>query len=565
MSNISIIGLMERRDSMFRKNKTHEQERLFSHFNDLDERLKKRLLKTWAPIFYEHVFCNIDEAPFAALYSDDNGRPNFPINILLSLEFIKHWKDLTDEELLEQASFNYQVTYAIGLRDLGEEYIARRTLYHFRQRVYHHMQEHGEHGDLIFDQFNKLTKQFAELAGIKTNEQRMDSTLISPNIQKMGRLALAFDVLLHAVQSSDEEQLPESLKAVLEPEFKTNLLYRTRASSTQSRLENALELGQQLLQWVQENNLELSEPQRLLSRFLCEQRTWNEAEGKWIVKGNDQIGSDSLQSAHDPDATYRKKGHHAHSGYVCNLAETCSSDNSAQIITDYTLARNIVSDVEMIKDRMPQIKERTDLEDFYVDGGYYGETVEEVAQSDHVKMHYSALTGKKPTVGKMSFAEFEIENRQKICSCPEKQEPCRATFDDKSKTLSAHFDITQCRECPRLNECPVKLQKKEAVIRVSQKRVLADETRQLLMFGGQKEITSKRAAIEGTNSALKRRQGMNKLRVRGLHKSRVVVGIKIVAHNFQQLLHGLKRLAQKAAEGINRLGVPILQGVSLQN
>ena len=393
----------------------------------------------------------------------------------------------------------------------------------------------------------------------------MDSTLISPNIQKMGRLALAFDVLLHAVQSSDEEQLPESLKAVLEPEFKTNLLYRTRASSTQSRLENALELGQQLLQWVQENNLELSEPQRLLSRFLCEQRTWNEAEGKWIVKGNDQIGSDSLQSAHDPDATYRKKGHHAHSGYVCNLAETCSSDNSAQIITDYTLARNIVSDVEMIKDRMPQIKERTDLEDFYVDGGYYGETVEEVAQSDHVKMHYSALTGKKPTVGKMSFAEFEIENRQKICSCPEKQEPCRATFDDKSKTLSAHFDITQCRECPRLNECPVKLQKKEAVIRVSQKRVLADETRQLLMFGGQKEITSKRAAIEGTNSALKRRQGMNKLRVRGLHKSRVVVGIKIVAHNFQQLLHGLKRLAQKAAEGINRLGVPILQGVSLQN
>ena len=56
MPNITIIGLMERRDSMFRKNKTHEQERLFSHFSDLDERLKKRLSKTWAPIFYENNF-----------------------------------------------------------------------------------------------------------------------------------------------------------------------------------------------------------------------------------------------------------------------------------------------------------------------------------------------------------------------------------------------------------------------------------------------------------------------------------------------------------------------------
>ena len=96
---------------MFRKNTSHDQDRLFSHFEDLDSRLKKRLLKTWAPLFYEHVFSQIDEAPFAVLYCDDNGRPNFPINILLSLEFIKHWKDLTDEELLEQASFNYQVAF----------------------------------------------------------------------------------------------------------------------------------------------------------------------------------------------------------------------------------------------------------------------------------------------------------------------------------------------------------------------------------------------------------------------------------------------------------------------
>jgi len=107
------------------------------------------------------------------LYCDDNGRPNFPINILLSLEFIKHWKDLTDEELLEQASFNYQIAYAIGLRSLGEEYIAPRTLYSFRERVYRHALENPETGDLIFDQFVKLTHHFMELTQVKTDEQNI--------------------------------------------------------------------------------------------------------------------------------------------------------------------------------------------------------------------------------------------------------------------------------------------------------------------------------------------------------------------------------------------------------
>ncbi|SDD79543.1 hypothetical protein SPACI_042470 [Sporomusa acidovorans DSM 3132] len=72
---------------MFRKNNSHLQERLFDDFQHLHPSQQKRLMASWAPIFYEHVFSQIDEAPFAPLYSADNGRPNFPINILLSLEF----------------------------------------------------------------------------------------------------------------------------------------------------------------------------------------------------------------------------------------------------------------------------------------------------------------------------------------------------------------------------------------------------------------------------------------------------------------------------------------------
>ncbi len=99
---------------MFRKNNDHLQEDMFSNYQTMNPKIAKMLKNTWAPVFYKHVFCEIDEEVFAQLYCADNGRPNFPINILLSLELIKNMFDYTDEEILEQFYFNYQVIYALG-------------------------------------------------------------------------------------------------------------------------------------------------------------------------------------------------------------------------------------------------------------------------------------------------------------------------------------------------------------------------------------------------------------------------------------------------------------------
>ena len=49
-----------------------------------------------------------------------------------------------------------------------------------------------------------------------------------------------------------------------------------------------------------------------------------------------------------------------------------------------------------------------------------------------------------------------------------------------------------------------------------------------------KKLISKRAAIEGANSVLKRAYGAGKLAVRGLDKSRVVTGFKMIAYNIRQ-------------------------------
>jgi len=61
--------------TVFRENDRHlhAQASVLDTFQWLDSRIQKKLEKSWAPIFYHHVFCKIDEKPFAVLY--DTGAP----------------------------------------------------------------------------------------------------------------------------------------------------------------------------------------------------------------------------------------------------------------------------------------------------------------------------------------------------------------------------------------------------------------------------------------------------------------------------------------------------------
>ena len=122
------------------------------------------MLKSWAPIFYEHVFCRIDETPFTVLYGT-TGNPNFPINIMLSLEYIKQMKDCSDLEILDCFSFDYQVNYAVGVHTLGEKNLAPRTLYTFRERIYEYLLNNPDKEDLLFGQFIRLLGEFSAKSG----------------------------------------------------------------------------------------------------------------------------------------------------------------------------------------------------------------------------------------------------------------------------------------------------------------------------------------------------------------------------------------------------------------
>jgi len=190
----------------------------------------------------------------------------------------------------------------------------------------------------------------------------MDSTMFMPNIKKAGRIAPAYDVLVKAIKAIPKHKLPEELKAVLEPKFKTETLYQTRPSESSGKMDqllNLCHLGKH------SSGKAAAEARRIVSRFLKEQADYDESSGRLKAKSHKEISPRSLQSAYEKDCTFRSKNGKSQSGYVANFAETCAAENPIQQITDYAAAPNVTAATILAEERLPIIKRKAAFSSHY--------------------------------------------------------------------------------------------------------------------------------------------------------------------------------------------------------
>jgi len=532
-------------NKMFKENNAHLQQSFLTSLSYMNDAVNKKLINSWASVFYHIVFCGIKESIFSVLYCNDNGRPNFPVNILLSLEYIKHMFNYSDAELVEQFYFNYQISYALGIKNVGEINLAPGTLYEFRRRLYEYAAKNPEDGDLIFSQFIELTKEFAKKSDIEVNEQRMDSTMISANIKNAGRLALAYDVLVQAIKMLPEELVTEPLKEVMVEGYKNKLLYKCKTNQVESRLDEILDKCI-IVSEIAKNKREIEELQgiKILERFIREQTEVDENTNERKVKENKDIKASSLQSAYDPDSTYRKKAKKTGKGYVVNIAETCNENNDVQLITDYEVKANIINDTEIAEERLPELKSNFDVTDLYVDGGYFSSTVEKVAESNEINMHYTDMTGKKPEDDSIHINEFEINEDNTVDKCPAGNTPLSTSYNPENNAITAHFSKEACANCEFRNQCCINEQVKSNKFSTTLESIAIQNKRDEIENDRQ-ENNSKRTAIEGTNSELKRAHNLNTVMVLGIVKVSITTGLKITACN-------IKRFAKNAIQKITK-------------
>jgi hypothetical protein len=273
------------------------------------------------------------------------------------------------------------------------------------------------------------------------------------------------------------------------------------------------------------------------------------------LKAAKAVGSDSLQSPHDADATY--SGHKG-KGYEVQLAETFGNADRPEVIAAVSMTRSCDSDesatvpiVEGLHDRDLGPKEM-------VADTNYGST-ENVLDCESLGTELvSPVAGPKveaPAEDAIDEGDFErVPDGERSIRCPRGcvvRNEGRVSGKGKTVNVVARFPASACADCPHCIQCPTRPQADGSrVLRTTvQAMVLARRRKyeRTEAFGARYAM---RAGIEATNSELKRAHGLGRLRVRGFFRVRLAVYLKVLACNVKRMIRHLVSAGKAAARAV---------------
>ncbi|MCJ7558717.1 MAG: transposase [Gammaproteobacteria bacterium] len=546
---------------MFRENEDHLQFGLFDTLQRLPEKVRQRLEASWADTFYREVFCRIDESPFAVLYSDQPSRPTTPINILVAAEILKSGFGWSDEELYDEIQFNFQVRYALGLRDMGEVPFELRTLYNFRQRLSQHMQETGD--NLLDHIFVQVTDEQLATLQLKTGHQRMDSVLVSSNMRQMTRLHMLVEVVQRVWRMLVEDD-HASHAEVFQPYRQGTAgqyCYGVKGDEVAAHVEA---IGHVMHRLVQELAARYAEQPayQVLERVFTEHFALVASPGEDTdtgqirVKTGGELSASSLQSPDDWEATYREKRGQGYRGYVANLTETCDPENEVQLITQVQVTPNTTDDEQMAIDCLPALKARTDVESLWTDGGYNGPELEALLRQHQIEHIPTNVRGGRSSPDRLGLEAFSWETDEAgvplAVTCPGGQR-VEVRAGRKTDRFLTNFDQMACETCPLADQCPTHPLKRcpARVLRVRARQVQVAQLRQRV---AQTRGTGNnwRAAVESTVRSVTHPFGgqAGKLPVRGqIRVSQVLICSGLMV-NLRRIWRYEQQLARQKSQEV---------------
>ncbi len=517
---------------MFRKNSDHTQMDVFEYDLYDTHQLRKMVEQTEEYAFYKLIFCQIDETLFSALYCEDNGRPNSPVNAMLSALILKERRDWSYRELFKQLHFNLAVRSAIGLFQLGSVPFNEATLFNFQNRLKDHYFQTGI--NLFESAFDSLTKKQLSRLKLKTNIARTDSFMINSNIRQYGRLQLLLEVILRLYH-----KLSESAQTLFRQEYEKYTeqsselyLYNLKGSDLPHEFEKVTEMYYWLHSHPDKSYSDIRE-YRVFQRVYEEHFKLNGSDKLELIPSA-EMKSDSLQSPDDEDATYRSKRGEDYHGYSGNVVETCHPDNPVDLIVDVATRPNNVDDSVILHERLDDLtKKLPDLEEFHFDGAYGSEANDEVFEEKGITPVQTAVRGQEAAV-EMEIEETGSEEFQVTCpgSQTVKSEPTKTRY-------KALFDKKICSSCPYSSCCPTIEQKGCRTFYFSRQDYLRKSRhRQILKLPP--ERSRLRSNVEATIFEFVQGTRSHKLKVRGIFKASLFVFSKAIGINFGRIFRNMK-------------------------
>lgn len=510
-----------------------QQISLFDATNNLTDREKRLLEKSWAKYFADHIFPEIDEVPFAVLYSDRPSRYNTPVNVIIGALILKEIFGLTDEEIVETLPFDIRFQYALHTTSFEEQPLNSRTLGRFRARCNSYEELTGI--DLIHDCIIKLSVSMASLMKLNTGIRRMDSLMVASNIKRMSRLELLYTCvanLAKRMKGVDDPEFPEDFLHYTEDDDHNRVLYHNRSEDTETKIQQILQDAAAMIRVCGSRYDEYSEYQ-LLIRALNEQTKTGENGERVLKHAHEGMDSDTLQNPADPDATYRKKAGKEYRGYTANVVEAADDDHNS-ITVDYQYEKNNYSDSQFLKDYVERQPEHESEVTVVTDGGYCGMENSQLAQSKNINLVTTDLKGADVSD---HWADFVFnEDGTKVLQCAGGHEPKSCVYDKNSQRCKISYPIETCRNCPYYKDCHPKEHKRVATVKVAMRTSFHARQQRVLETEHFKALARFRNGVETVPATLRSRHHVDKMPVRGYIPTKLFFGFKIAGMNARKLI-----------------------------
>jgi hypothetical protein len=373
--------------------------------------------------------------------------------------------------------------------------------------------------------------------------QRLDSTMILSNIADLSRLELLVELLQRLWRLLDEADR-ERYKAVFEPYVKESAgQYVYRLKGREVVWEQIGQVGQVLYGLLRDlADGYGEEPLYAVAKRFFEENFVLEAEA---VRGktNAEIGAGCLQSLDDLEASYRKKGNRAYKGYVAHIAETCHPANPVQLIDQVQVAPNQVSDVKLLQQGLPELRERLRATLLVTDGAYASPQLDQPLRDAQMQQITSGLTGTLPDhrQGRLAVSDFsttlDAQGEVTQVRCPAGKV---GRIEPRGQSYGWSFAAV-CRQCPLAAHCPTRPDKTQTDWGMTVSRERARSAHRRRLFERHKaEARNLRTAVEAAIFQLKHGWAQGKVRVRGRIRVTMTVLCSALAVNLRRIDRYLK-------------------------
>jgi len=486
------------------------QDRLFDPFEGVIPPVGRRIIGDGWQGLFRHVLLEVmPVGKLAENFSDSLGAPTKELYSMTGLVFLADFFDWTVDQAIEAYIFRSDVQYALNLEP-GVE-VSSRTLERYRKLF--------RDDDLAARVFQEVTTRLIKALDLDVSRQRLDSTHLFSHMAAFGRtklMAVAIKRFLTQLQRHDNDAfvaLPDDLRQRYAP-AQARLFADAKDAEARARCRQqaAEDLHLVITRFADRADHSKRSTYKALVTIFGQQC---ELSGDVVVVKT-KTGGDCVQNPSDLDATY--DGHKG-PGYQVQLAETCAPDNAVQLITAALPQTASEPDAEAVVPMLDQLGQAARLpEEMLADTLYTGDDNVQAAAARGVDL-IGPVPGRAPGADPeaLSVDDFALDERTgTITACPAGHQPTSWTRDAATATTRVEMAGLACTECPSRKQCPIErtrdgvftLEFTDKEQRLAGRRV----EEQTEVF---KERYAPRSGIESTNSGLKNRLGLGRLRVRG--------------------------------------------------